>query len=312
MGIPLDDSYKQIFRERDQLAVTYRARRMWQAMAVAAVVCAAVVHLPAKEGNNKKTKADLTPLMVAASNCKVDEVKALLGQGADFKAVDGEGRDALTYASIQRTKNLALKCPEVVLALTTAGADPWAARYYQSPELTLHPPTKVAVLRVTDERVTADNKANIEKFANDVEEVLSQKHLKFKNEGFVAGIRVPVAAVHYPIMPLNETLQKLRAAGFSEEDVVHPDRKRACAILGTDAVFEAAFKGYSHADILVATATQASLEFWITDCRTGQLLWKNDPGQVFEWRGFIVRVFSGLRSQCEMAMTLPRYEGPEK
>lgn len=282
------------------------------ALTASALLCAAVIHLSANGKDHKKIKAGQTPLMVAASNCKVDEVKALLGQGADFKAVDGEGRDALTYASTQRTKNLALKCPDVVLALTTAGADPWAARYYQSPELTLHPPTKVAVLRVTDERVTADNKANIEKFANDVEEVLSQKHLKFKNEGFAAGILVPVAAVHYPIVPLNETLQKLRAAGFSEEDLIHPDRKRACATLGTDAVFEAAFKDFGHADILVATATAASLEFWITDCRTGQLLWKNDPGQVFEWRGFLIRGFSGLRAQCEMAMTLPRYEGPGK
>ena len=292
--------------------MTHRGRRIFCALTASALLAVEAVHLPAKEKDKKATKAGETPLMVAASNCKLDEVKALLGQGADLKAVDGEGRDALTYASTQRTKNLALKCPDVVVALTAAGADPWAARYYQSPELTLHPPTRVAVLRVTDERVTPDNKANIEKFANDVEGVLSQKHLKFKNEGLAAGFRVPVAAVHYPIMPLNETLQKLRAAGFSEEDLIHPDRKRACAILGTDAVFEAAFKGFSHADILVATATVASLEFSITDCRTGQLLWKNDPGQVFEWRGFLVRGFSGLRAQCEIAMTLPRYEGPEK
>lgn len=285
---------------------------MLYAFTVSCLLCAAALHLSAKEREHRKSKAGQTPLMLAAWNCELDEVKTLLGQGADIKAVDADGRDALTYASTERTKNLSLKCPDVVTALTTAGADPRAARYYQSPELTLRPPTRVAVLRVTDERVTPDNKANIEKFANDVESVLSQAHLKFKNEGFAAGFPVPVAAVHYPIMPLGETLQKLRAAGFSEEDLIHPDRQRACAVLGTDAVFEAAFKAFAHADILVATGTQVSLEFWISDCRTGQLLWKNDPEQVFEWRGFLIRGFSGLRAQCEMAMTLPRYEGRAK
>ena len=133
--------------------------------------------------------------------------------------------------------------------------------------------------------------------------------------GFAAGgIPVLVAPASYPIMKFSETRQKLMAAGFSEEDAAHPDRKRACSALGTDAVFELVLKDYGHTDILLETSSAASLEYWLTDCRTGELLWRNDPGTLSEERGWIVRGFIGgnFRILCEMGFTLPRYEGSRK
>jgi hypothetical protein len=100
-------------------------------------------------------------------------------------------------------------------------------------------------------------------------------------------------------------------AGFSEAETMHPDRKRACSILGTDAVFEAVLKDYGHTDIVLTTESSASLEYWLTDCRTRELVWRNDPGALSEERGWIVRGFIGgnFRILCEMGLSLPRYAG---
>jgi len=47
-------------------------------------------------------------------------------------------------------------------------------------------------------------------------------------------------------MRLSETREKLTASGFADTEVMHPDRNRACSVLGVDAVFEAIVKSYSH------------------------------------------------------------------
>ena len=125
----------------------------WKALAVSALIGVAITHSLAFGKNNLEPKVEkpiLTPLMLAAMSCDEQEVTALLSQGADVKAVDARGNDALTFASIQRTKDLTLQCPNVVLALTKAGADPWKANFYQSPEFNLHQPSKIAVIYVAD------------------------------------------------------------------------------------------------------------------------------------------------------------------
>ncbi len=296
--------------------MTRRSRVACSALIISALLGVPFSRSSADRKNSKGTKSDATPLIAAASNCNIDEVNALLRQGADFKAQDEAGRDALTFASLQRTKNLDLQCPDVVLALTKAGADPSAARFYQSPALTLHQPKEIAVLRVEDVRKSNNSKpVKLKDLADGAEEALSQKRLRMSNHGFAAGgISVLVDPASYPVMKLSETRQKLMAEGFSEEDAMHPDRKRACSILGTDAVFEVVLKDYGHSDIGLETASSASLEYWLTDCRTGELLWRNDPGALSEERGFIVRGFIGgnFRILCEMGLTLPRYEGSKK
>lgn len=283
------------------------------ALLISALISLLVVPSSGKRKDEKGTKSIATPLIAAASNCNLDEVNALLKQGADFKAHDEEGRDALTFASLQRAKNLHLQCPDVVLALTKVGADPSGARFYQSPDLTVHPPKEIAVLRIEDIRQSEKKKpVKISDVANGAEEALSQRRLRISIHGFAAGgIPVLVEPASYPIMKLSETQQKLVAAGFSEAEVMHPDTKRACSVLGTDAVFEAVLKDYSHADIGIATGTSVRLEYWLTDCRTGELVWRNDPGPLSEERGFIVRGFIGgnFRILFEMGLSLPRYAG---
>jgi|SRR5579864_532047 len=286
----------------------------WTAFVVGSLICAAIITLSAHGKKKDETKTNLTPLMVAASNCNLDEVKVLLGQGADIKALDGMGRDALTYASAQRTKppDLALLCPDVVLALSKAGADPWSARFYQSPELTRHKPTKIAVLRVEDMRRDAkDNREKtMEKLTDGVQGALSQNRMRMATVGDAGGLPVEgVRAAHYPIMTLHETRQKLKAASFSEEEVLHPDRKRACSVLGVDAVFEAHLKDYHHSDSVLIEESAAAMDCSLTDCRTGELLWRNDPAPSSEERrGLIVRGFiNGSTSMCEVGITLPRY-----
>lgn len=295
---------------------TRQFRPVWGTLIVSVLIGVLVIPAAAEHKKKKGTKSSATPLIAAASNCNLDDVNGLLKQGADFKAQDDEGRDALTFASLQRTKHLDLQCPDVVLALTKAGADPSAARFYQSPELTLHQPGKIAVLRVEDLRHSDKKKSvKLQDLISGAEEALSQTRLRMSNKGFAAGgIPVLVVPASYPIMKLSETQRKLMSAGLSPEEAVHPDRKRACSILGTDAVFEAALKDYGHSDILLTTESSASLEYWLTDCRTGELVWRNDPGPLEEYRGWIVRGFigSGFRILCEMGLTLPRYEDSRK
>jgi len=285
----------------------------WKTLAVAALICVAVTHSSALGKNKVEAKVEkpiLTPLMLAAMSCDEKEVTALLSQGTDVKAVDARGNDALTFASIQRTKDLTLQCPNVVLALTKAGADPWKANFYQSPEFNFHQPSKIAVLNVEDIRAAKDNRTK--DFAEGVEQALTQGRPR----------NTPVITPHYPIMRLSETREKLQAAGFAEAEVIHPDRKRACSVLGVDAVFEAIVKDFSHGFFVdnepyigpsVGTNSEANLEYWLTDCRTGELLWRNNPNAVGVQRSLLLTAFTkSYTAICEQAITFPRYKEPGK
>ena len=50
-------------------------------------------------------------------SCNLNRVTALLSSGADVKAVDVHGNEALTFDSTQRTKDMLLQCPDVVSTL---------------------------------------------------------------------------------------------------------------------------------------------------------------------------------------------------
>jgi hypothetical protein len=249
--------------------------------------------------------------MTAALNCNLNQVTMLLQQGADVKAVDAEGNDALTVASQQRTmdkkQGFLLECPEVVSALVKAGANPEDAKVFQSPQLELHQPKKIAVLRVQDDRENKfDNAKVMEQLTEGVEQALSQKIPRI----------TPVITPHYPIQKLKDTREKLKAAGFSDEDVLRPDRERACSVLDVDSVFEARLKDYSHGAFfngsILGSKSGANLELALTDCRTKQLVWRA-VGTSSEARGFIVKAFiNGYTVLCEQLMTMPRYRESEK
>ena len=292
-------------------ALGYRTKR--KALAILALMCVSITPSLA-EGKNKEqgavVKPNLTPLMLAAMSCDEKQVSALLSQGADVKAVDARGNDALTFASVQRTKDMLLQCPNVVLALTKAGADPWKSNFYQSPEFNLRQPSKIAVIYVADIRGDKDDRTK--GFTEGVEQALSQGMPRY----------TPVITPHYPIMKLSEVREKLKAGGFSDAEMLHPDRKRACSILGVDAVFEAVIKGYSHGFFVdnepivgpsVGINNEVNPEYWLTDCGTGELLWRNNPSSVGVQRSLLAAAFTnGSTTLCEQAMTFPRYKGPQK
>jgi len=249
--------------------------------------------------------------MTAAFNCDLNQMTTLLQQGVEVKVIDAEGNDALTVASTQRTmdkkKGFVLECPEVVSALVKAGANPGDAKFYQSPELEHHQPTRIAVLRVEDDRENKIDSAKVmEHLTEGVEQALSQRIPRI----------TPVITPHYPILRLKETRENLKAAGFSDDDVIRPDRERACSVLGVDTVFEAALKDYSHGLIfnpsILGSKSGAILEFSLTDCRTKQLLWRR-IGASSEARGFITKAFiKGDTVLCEQLITMPRYRESEK
>jgi len=256
----------------------------------------------------KAGKADLTPLMTAAFSCDSSGLTAALQQGGDVDARDSAGNNALSFAAVNREKDLSLQCPEMVSALVKAGADPWKSRYYQIPDFEQHKPSRIAVLRVEDIRSNKEENSKVEeKFAEGIEQALSHSHAR------VAAVTAP----HYPILTLRETRDKLTAAGFQSNELAHPDRKRACAALGVDAVLEAVVKDYSHGitvSEVIGTHGEASLEYWLTDCRSGELMWKSDPGLVGEKRGFIAKaLLNGFTVICEQTLTLPRFDAkPER
>jgi ankyrin repeat protein len=190
--------------------------RMWTALFVLIVLTLICVTSADLSASAKKKKAkgdpDFTPLMTAAFNCDLNQVTTLLQQGLDVKAIDAEGNDALTVASTQRTmdkkKGFVLECPEVVSALVKAGANPGDATFYQSPELEHQQPTRIAVLRVEDDRENKLDSAKImEHLTEGVEQALSQRIPRI----------TPVITPHYPILRLKETHQNLKAAGFSDD-----------------------------------------------------------------------------------------------
>ncbi len=252
----------------------------------------------------KANKTDLTPLMTAALSCDGSGVAAALKQAGDIDARDSVGNDALAFAAVNRDDQFSLQCPDVVSALIKAGADPWKARFYQVPDFEQDKPSKIAVLRVEDIRSDKDDKSKVEeKFAEGIEQALSHSMPRVAK----------VIAPHYPILTLRETRDKLTAAGFPGDELEHTDRKRACAALGVDAVMEAVVKDYGHglrvdADVL-GTHGEASLEYWLTDCRSGDLIWRSDPGMVGEKRGFLAKaLLNGFTLICEQTITFPRFD----
>jgi hypothetical protein len=197
----------------------------------------------------------------------------------------------------------------VVSTLLKAGADPWKARYFQIPGFEQHKPSKIAVLRVEDIRSVKDDKSKIEeKFAEGIEQALSHSRTRMAQ----------VTAPHYPILTLRETRDKLTASGFQSDELEHPDRKRACGALGVDAVMEAVVKDYGHGFYfdgeILGTHGEATLQYWLSDCRTGELMWTSDPGLVGEVRGFLAKAFlNGFTVICEQTLTLPRFDAkPER
>jgi len=286
----------------------------WKTLAAMALISIAISDSSAfgkSKDEPKPAKLILTPLMIAALSCDLKQVTTLLSGGADVKATDARGNDALTYASTQRNKDMFLQCPEVVSALTKAGADPWKANFYQSPDFQLRQPSEIAVLRVEDIREAKDDRSK--GFDEGIEQSLTQGRPRY----------TPVITPHYPIMKLSETRERLKAAGSSDTELMHPDRKHACSILGVDAVFEAVLKDYSHglyaegylAGLVVGVGTnrEASVEFWLTDCHTGDLLWSNNPTNVDVQRSFLATAFlSSYTTLCEQVITFPRYKEPGK
>lgn len=247
----------------------------------------------------------VTPLMAAAGQCDLQTVKSLLTPGADLNAVDAQGRDALSHASLNVNKGFSyakvrtLKCPDVVLALTQAGADPRRAKFYQSPRFIDRRPQMIAVLSVEDDRENKGSSAEvIQNLTHAVEDTLKAK---------VTWVKGGHVALRYPIMKLDEVRQKLRTAGFSDEDTVHPDRARSCKVLGADSVFEAHLKDFRTKDVGVVSASGAGLDFALTDCSTGELLWASRD-EIKEARGFLIRgLASGWRNLCETALDFPPY-----
>jgi len=251
--------------------------------------------------SNAPVNLGFTPLMTAALTCDETRVTALLQQGADFRETDSFGNNALTLASSRRTNDMSLQCPGVVSALTKAGADPWSARFYQNPDLQTRQLTKIAVLRIEDTRST--RKGNGENaLAEAVEAALSNK----------IPVATPVTPPHYPILKLSEAREKLKSAGFSEQEVLRPERRRACSVLGVSAVFEAHSRDYTHMQVGVTESSAAKIEYELTDCKTGDLLWRKDYGTYGETRGFLAGlVSSSYAAVCEQTITIPRYQGPE-
>ncbi len=297
-----------------KLGITARGYgRRWKALSVSTLMCVALAH-PLALGKKKEaptvTVPVLTPLMLAAMSCDEKAVTTLLSQGADVKAVDARGNDALTFASIQRTKDMLLQCPNVVEALTKAGGDPWKANFYQSPEFNLHRPSKIAVIYVADIRGVKDDRTK--GFTEGVEQSLTQHMPRY----------TAVLTPHYPIVRLSETRERLKAAGFSDAEAMHPDRQRACSALGVDAVFEAVIKNFSHGFFVdnepyvgpsVGMNSEVSPEYWLTDCRSGKLLWRNNPSTVGVQRSLLAAAFTnGSTTLCEQVITFPRYQEPGK
>jgi hypothetical protein len=247
----------------------------------------------------------VTPLMAAAGHCDLQTVRSLLTPSADLSAVDAQGRDALSHASLNVNNGFSyakvrtLKCPDVVVALRQAGADPWRAKFYQSPRLIDKRPQMIALLSVEDDRENKGDSANVtQNLTHAVEDTLKAK---------VTWVKGGHIALRYPIMKLDEVRQKLRTAGFSDIETIHPDRGRSCTVLGADSVFEVHLKDFRTKDVGVLSATGAGLDFALTDCSTGELLWASRD-EISEARGFLLRALaSGWRNLCETALDLPPY-----
>jgi hypothetical protein len=250
-----------------------------------------------------KTKPPMTDtdrLRAAAGSCDVSQMKSLLAAGADINAADDKGLDALSYASRNVypvatvrwniAKQFRLKCPESVTTLTQAGANPRTAKIYHNPKLDQNPPRLVAIISVQDARETKGGGLSVdEKLAAAVEDAFRGRR--------------------YSFLTLNDVRQKLRTAGFSESETVNPDPLKACKALGADAVFQTTLKDFRKKNIGIEEGTATNVEFNFTDCETGELLFRNNTGEITEARGFLIKHFiSGFEMVCGSEMEIPDYE----
>ena len=235
-------------------------------------------------------------LLYAAATCDMPTVKSLIASGVDLSAKDATGFDVLSRASLDRDTKLweswglhkpriktawKLTCPSAVAALTAAGADPWKARFYQSPRLNESQPESIALIRVEDNRETKGKSGNL------MEEMTSAVESQL---GGHAG--ASVFHLGYPVISLNETRQKLLAAGFSAEDSAAPDRAKACKALGVDGVFEASLEDYRSSSAAIVVASGFKIKMALSDCKSGEPLWRLDQDYTLS-EGILVRAFGG-------------------
>jgi hypothetical protein len=87
---------------------------------------------------------------------------------------------------------------------------------------------------------------------------------------------------------------------------------RACKVLPVDAVFETTLKDFRSRNVGVLEASGASIEFALTDCKTGELLWRSDDAYL-EARGFLVKPFvTKWSSLCATAIRFPYHKKRKK
>lgn len=95
----------RVFRKRAHFPLLYQLS--WKNLIVAVLIYIAITHSFAFGKNKTESKVEkpvFTPLMLAAMSCDEKQVAELLSQGADVKAVDAHGNDALTFASTDETR----------------------------------------------------------------------------------------------------------------------------------------------------------------------------------------------------------------
>lgn len=259
-----------------------------------------------KQKNSQAT--DTERLISAAQSCDLPTLRALIASGVSVSAVDANGYDALSRASLNRKKLRGynkhnwwtLECPLVVAALTEAGADPSKAKFYQNPQLDTQRPEMIAIIRVEDNRaVKGESEKIMEEMTDGIETQLHNGH--FVHLG-------------YPILGLNAARQKLRTSGFSAEDTMTPDPVKACKALAVDTVFEASLEDFRSASIGIVTSAGIRMKFTFTDCKTLGLLWRNDQDYTLS-EGWLIRAAGGNKINQiitgytgEPAVGFPRYE----
>ncbi|MBN1567185.1 MAG: ankyrin repeat domain-containing protein [Acidobacteria bacterium] len=243
--------------------------------------------LEAKADPNTKHSKGITPLMAASVKGHTGVVELLLNHGADFSFIDEENIDALCYASSQRDNRSNLpRFPETIRMLLKAGADPSNSRCFIHPDYADRKVKSISLIQIEDARSDKGKSADL---LEQMEKALA-KRVVDKRRG---GLR------------LAEARQKLSSAGMSAAEVEQPNAKRACEILSVDAVFEAEIKDYKSVQFGIQQGSGMDASFRMTDCRTGELLFKNS-GTYTESRGWITaRFVSGCQMIVDAAVTLP-------
>lgn len=249
---------------------------------------------------NFKHKQGLTALMVAAYKGRTEVVRLLVSRGADFEMRSDLGYDALCYASLDRhrpvrnvKKEGLPKHPETVQVLLDAGASPSTSVCFIDPDYLKKAPRSIAILPIQDLRTTEEKKSAPE-FATKLAEALA-KGIKSRK---------------YDILPATDAQKRLGAA--ANADLEQPiGAGAACASVGTDAILQLQLLGSAKRTIIVADASAVAISLSLTDCKSGQIFWKEND-TYSEARGFIIaRFVSGARMIADvMASRLP--PRPEK